>query len=78
MSMVVVGEVLSVLDPEQGDEDIEQTGTIIWNYYKTVGAQSKSGGAKNIRCTLGDCAFTGCSPTRAIAHILGGPVLGQK
>ncbi len=26
--------------PEEEDEDIEHTGTIIWNYYKSVGVQA--------------------------------------
>jgi hypothetical protein len=78
MSYDVVDEALSVLKPEPDDEDIELTGTIIWNYYKTVGIQSQRGGAKNVMCIFCDCAFTGCSSTRAIAHILGRPVLKQK
>ena len=60
------------------DVDIEQTGTIIWNYYKIDGAQSRGGGAKNITCTFCDTSFTGCASTRAFAHILGRAVLGQK
>jgi hypothetical protein len=64
--------------PEPDDEDIELTGTINWNYYKIVGVLSKRGGAKNVKCIFCDCAFPGCSSTRAIAHILGRPVFGQK
>jgi hypothetical protein len=60
MSIVVIDEVLSIPDPEQDDEDIEHTGTIIWNYYKIVGVQSKKGRAKNVTCTFCDCSF-GCS-----------------
>ena len=58
--------------------DVEQTGSIIWNYCKIDGAQSKRGGAKNVTCTFCDTAFTGCSSSRAFAHILGRAVLGQK
>jgi hypothetical protein len=70
-------EVLSVQEPE-ADEDLEQKGSIIWNYYKVDGVQSKRGGAKNVTCTFCDTAFTGCSSSRAFAHILGRAVLGQK
>ena len=36
---VVIDEVLSVLNPEQDDEAIEHTGTIIWNYYRNGRSQ---------------------------------------
>jgi hypothetical protein len=62
----------------QDAPDVEQTGSIIWNYYKVDGAQSKQGGAKNAMCTFCDSSFTGCSAFRAFAHILGRAVLGQK
>ena len=75
--MIVIDEVLSV-QPEQDEEDIGHTGTIIWNYYKSVSVQSKKGGAKNVTCTFCDQTFIGCSSSRAIAHILGRPVLGQN
>ncbi len=70
-------EVFSSQDAEV-DEDVEQTGTLIWNYYQIDGVQSKRGGAKNITCTFCDTTFAGCSSTRAFAHILGRAVLGQK
>ena len=66
-----------VLEPEDG-EDADQIGPLIWNYYKILCVQSKKGGAKNVTCTFCDTNFTGCSSTRALAHILGRPVLGQK
>ncbi len=61
-------------DPE-ADEDVKHTGTIIWNYYKIDGAQSKNGGATNVTCTFCDTSFSG---SRAFAHILGKAVLSQK
>ena len=76
MSMEDVVE-LSSQDPD-ADADVVQTGPIIWNYYKSDGVQSKRGGAKNITCTFCDTPFTGCSSSRAYAHILGRAVLGQK
>ena len=48
------------------------------NYYKIDGVQSKQGGAKNVQCTFCDAAFSRCSSSRALAHILGRAVLGQK
>ena len=42
------------------------------------GAQSKRGGAKNITCIFCDTSLTGCSSSRAFAHILGGAALAQK
>ena len=73
--------VLSVPDDQpaaQDAQDVEQTGSIIWNYYKIDGVQSKQGGAKNVRCAFCDTAFIGCSSSRAFAHILGRAVLDQK
>ena len=70
-------EVFSSQDAEV-DEDVEQTGTSIWNHYQIDGVQSKRGGAKNITCTFCDTTFAGCSSTRTFAHILGRAVLGQK
>ena len=34
--------------------DDENTGSNIWNYHQVDGAQSKLGGAKNIRCIFSD------------------------
>ena len=68
-----------VLLVAQDAEDIEATGSIVWNYYKIDGVQSKRGGAKprNVQCTFCDAAFSRCSSSRAFAHILGRAVLGQ-
>ena len=70
-------KVVLIVD-EQDAEVIEATKSIIWNYYKIDGVQSKRGGAKNVMCTFCDTVFTGCSSSRAFAHILGRAVLGQK
>ena len=45
----------------QDAEDIEATGSIVWNYYKTDGVQSMRGSAKNVKCMFCDAAFSGCS-----------------
>jgi hypothetical protein len=62
----------------QDTPDIKQAEPIIWNYYKMDGAQSKRGCAKNAMCAFCDYSFTGCSTSRAFAHLLGRAVLGQK
>jgi hypothetical protein len=79
MAIVVIDEVPAVQDPEDDDEDIEHTGTIIWNYYKSVGVQSIKGGSKNVTCILCDTVCTGCSLSRVMApHIHCRSVLGHK
>ena len=75
--MDVENDLLSGQAPDDV-EDVEQAGSIIWNYYKIDGAHSKNGRAKNVTCTFCDNSFTACSSTRAFAHILGRAVLGQK
>ena len=75
MVMEDVGELSS--QGIEADGDVKQTGTFIWNYY-IDGAHSKRGRAKNITCTFCDTAFTGCSSSRAFAHIIGTAVLGQE
>ena len=75
---MIVEVIDEVEDPEREDEDIEPSGPIIWNYFKVAGVQSKSCGAKNVTCNFCDTVFVGCSSSRAFAHILGRPVLGQK
>jgi hypothetical protein len=39
---------------EQEDEDDLQKGSIIWNYFKFSGVQSKRAGAKNATCIFCD------------------------
>ena len=65
-----------VLSVEDDAEDVEHTGSIIWNYYN--GDQSKWAGAKNIRYIFCDTYLTGCSSSRTFAHILGRAFLAQK
>ena len=44
----------NVLYVEDDAEDVENTGSNIWNYYRVHCAQSKWGGTKNIRCIFCD------------------------
>ena len=71
-------KVLEIEESTEDTDDIDQVGPIIWTYYKIDGYQSKRGGSKNVTCLFCDNNFTGCSTTRAFAHILGRAVLGQK
>ena len=75
MSVEIVDE---VQDLERDDGDIQPRGSIIWNYFKIDGVQSKKGGAKNVTCIFCDHVLIGCSSSRAFAHILGRPVLDQR
>ena len=49
---------VTLVPDAQDAPDIEQTGSIIWNYYKIDGAQSKRGGVKNA-IPFCDSSFTG-------------------
>ena len=51
---------------------------MIWNYFKIAGSHSKHGGAKNATCIFCDNFCSGCSSSRAMAHILGRPVPEQS
>ena len=67
----------NVLSIEDDAKVVEHAGSIIWNQ-NVDGAQSKRGGAKNATCIFCDTSLTGCSSSRAFAHILGRAVLAQK
>ena len=50
----------------------------VWQYLTITNyTDPKKSGAKNAICAFCDKSFSGCSTTRAAAHILGRPVLGQ-
>ena len=50
----------------------------IWQYFTVShSSDAKKGGAKNAVCKFCDKTFSGCCTSRAAAHILGRPVLGQ-
>ena len=54
--------IMVLLVPDTQDAaDIEGIGSIVWNYYKINGVQSKLGCAKNVKCTFCDAVFGGCS-----------------
>ena len=66
-----------VKDPEREIEGIQSTGSIICNYFKIVGVQSKRE-EQRVTCIFCDTIFVGCSSSRDFTHILGSPVLDQK
>ena len=50
----------------------------MWQYFTiSNSSEAKKGGAKIAASKFCDKAFSGCCTTRATAHILGRPVLGQ-
>ncbi len=61
------------------EEDAADTGaeSHIWKYFADISGHGEKGGSKNVQCKLCDRNFTGMSTTRAVAHILGQPVMGQ-
>ena len=60
------------------DDEDQESGQIIWKYFKSFGIQSKKGGVKNVTCMFCDSQMSGCGSSRAYAHLLGRPVLGQS
>ena len=51
----------------------------LWQYFAvTNNTDARKGGAKNAVCMFCDKSFSGCSTSRAAAHILGRPVLAQE
>ena len=50
----------------------------VWQYFAiTNHTDAKKGGAKNAICAFCDKSSSGCSTSRAVAHILLHPALGQ-
>ena len=71
------------------DEDIDnanleqpeksEVAYFVWQYFAvTNNTNARKGGAKNTVCMFCDKSFSGCSTSRAAAHILGCPVLAQE
>ena len=50
----------------------------VWQYFTvTNNTEAKKGGSKNAQCMFCDKSFSGCSTSRAAAHILARPVMNQ-
>ena len=67
-------------DVENVDDDEADRKPIILYlaiFYCFNSSEAEKGGAKNAVCKACDKIFSGCCTTRATAHILGRPVLGQ-
>ena len=69
------------MEVEVNDGFIKQTDRssyYIWQYFTVSNSsEAKKGGAKIAACKFCYKIFSGCCNTRAAAHILGRPVLGQ-
>jgi hypothetical protein len=69
---------IEILDDNPRQEQQESRSKYVWQYFTiTNSSEVQKGGAKNAVCMFCDKKFSGCSTTRAAAHILGCPVLGQ-
>ena len=52
---------------------------MFWQYFTvTNNANARKGCTKNAVCMFCDKSFSGCSTSRAAAHVLGHPVLAQE
>ena len=80
---------ISIFFHMMSDEDIDnanleqpeksQVAHFVWKYFAvTNNTDARKGGAKNAVCMFCDKSFSGCSTSRAAAHILGRPVLAQE
>ena len=64
---------------EQEDESSpEGQSAYIWKYFTVSSSNAQTGGSKHIVCMFCRKNFSSCSTTRASAHILGRPVMGQQ
>ena len=69
---------IEISDDDGCIERKESPSYYIWQHFTiSNSSEAKKGGAKNAVCNFCDKIFSGCCTTRATAHILGRPVLGQ-
>ena len=65
-------------DDANSEQPLSDALHYVWQYFTIMKhTDPKKSGAKNAICAFCDKSFSGCSTTRAAAHILGRPVLGQ-
>ena len=66
------------VDDANSQQPLSDAPHYVWQYFTIMNhTDPKKSGAKNAICAFCDKSFSGCSTTRAAAHILGRPVLGQ-
>ena len=66
------------IDDANSEQPLSDAPHYVWQYFTIMNhTDPKKSGAKNAICAFCDKSFSGCSTTRAAAHILGRPVLGQ-
>ena len=64
-------------DVEQPESEVAEA-HYVWQYFTvTNNTEAKKGGSKNAQCMFCDKSFSGCSTSRAAAHILARPVMNQ-
>jgi len=64
-------------DPENPESEAADA-HYVWQYFTvTNNTAAKKGGSKNALCSFCEKSFSGCSTSRAAAHILARPVMGQ-
>ena len=66
------------MEGQEDESNREGQSAYTWKYFTVSSSNEKTGGSKHIVCMFCDKNFSGCSTTRASAHILGRPVMGQQ
>ena len=71
------GHGINDADLEQPESEVVEA-HYVWQYFTvTNNTEAKKGGSKNAQCMFCDKSFSGCSTSRAAAHILARPVMNQ-
>ena len=66
------------IDYAKAEQPFSDAPHFVWQYFAiTNHIDAKKGWAKNAICAFCDKSFSGCSKSRAAAHTLGRPALGQ-
>ena len=68
----------SQMEEQEDESSPEGQSAYIWKYFTVSSSNAQTGGSKHIVCMFCRKNFSGCSTTRASAHILGRPVMGQQ
>ena len=71
------GHGINDADLEQPESEVVEA-HYVWQYFTvTNNTEAKKGGSKNAQCMFCDKSFSGCSTSKAAAHILARPVMNQ-
>ena len=66
------------MEEQEGESSPEGQSAYIWKYFTVSSSNAQTGGSRHIVCMFCHKNFSGCSTTKASAHILGRPVMGQQ